>query len=96
MSEDPETRLRRLSMRSMRRGTREMDLILQAFSRRELAGLDPAELDLYEALLDENDQDLYRWVSGAEAPPARFAPLIARLAQGSRGLVRPGGGPIAV
>ncbi len=45
MPETPDARLGRLRLRSMRRGTREMDLILQDFAARELAGLSPADLD---------------------------------------------------
>ena len=56
--ETPQIRLRRLRMRSWRRGMKEMDLILGHFSDDELAGLSGAELDAYEALLSENDQDL--------------------------------------
>ncbi len=28
------------------------------------------QLDCYEALIDQSDPDIYRWVSGGEAPPA--------------------------
>ena len=79
MSETREIRLRRLTVRSWRRGTKEMDLILGRFWNAEGAGLEEGELDLYEAFLAENDQDLYMWVSGQAAPPERFAPLVARL-----------------
>ena len=78
-AETPATRLKRLRMRSWRRGTKEMDLILGAFADTRLADLDPAALSAYEALLEENDQDLYRWVSGVEAPPDDHAPTIAAL-----------------
>ncbi|MFD2441755.1 succinate dehydrogenase assembly factor 2 [Paracoccus kondratievae] len=57
--DDRQTRLKRLRMRSWRRGTKEMDLILGPFSDSELEGMNDPELDLYETLLDENDQDLY-------------------------------------
>ncbi|MCV6594306.1 MAG: succinate dehydrogenase assembly factor 2 [Silicimonas sp.] len=79
MSEDHATRMKRLAMRSMRRGIKEMDLILSRFWAEEGPGLSADDLDLYEALLHENDQDLYQWVSGQAAPPARFSALIARL-----------------
>lgn len=75
-SEDHATRLKRLTMRSMRRGTKEMDILLMRYSEARLARMDDAQLDTYEALLDENDQDLYQWVSGQAAPPAQFAPLV--------------------
>lgn len=63
-------------MRSWRRGTKEMDLILGPFADEHLAGLDARTLDAYEALLSENDQDLYRWASGAEPTPEEHATLL--------------------
>ena len=50
MSDD--TRLRRLKIRSWRRGTKEMDLILGPFADAELGGLSVAELDALEATGD--------------------------------------------
>lgn len=76
--ETPETRLRRLSMRSWRRGMKEMDLILGPYADAALAKLDAPALDAYEALLEENDQDLYAWVSGAApTPPSREGSIAA-------------------
>ncbi len=79
------TRLRRLGLRSWRRGTREMDLILGRFAEARLARLGPAELDLYEALLEEDDHDLYAWVAGRRPPPPRFAALLAEIARTAAG-----------
>ena len=79
MSESPEHRLKRLSMRSHRRGTKEMDIILGRYADDLLHGMAPGALDLYEALLGENDQDLYQWVTGQVAAPARFAALIGEI-----------------
>ena len=83
MTETRDTRLKRLRLRSWRRGTKEMDLILGGFADAGLAGLaglDDPELDAYEALLEENDWDLYYWITGAREAPAAHAPLIRRLA----------------
>ncbi|MEM7074798.1 MAG: succinate dehydrogenase assembly factor 2 [Pseudomonadota bacterium] len=77
MSEAPDIRLRRLRMRSMRRGIKEMDLLLMAYAEHRLPALTAAELDLYEQLLEENDQDLYAWVSGRDAAPSHLEVLIA-------------------
>ena len=84
MPEPRETRLKRLRMRSMRRGIKEMDIILSRFAETELDALDAATLDVYDTLLSENDQDLYRWVTGQAAPPGRFASVISRIAEGAR------------
>ena len=73
---DRETRIKRLRIRSWRRGTKEMDMILGPFADSGLAGLDDAALDAIEALLDENDNDLYTWVAGtAETPEAHRAAI---------------------
>jgi antitoxin CptB len=64
-------------MRSMRRGIKEMDVILSRYAEAALPGMDAATLDTYEALLSENDQDLLYWVSGRDDPPAALAPLVA-------------------
>ena len=69
MSEPEDLRIRRLAIRSWRRGTKEMDLILGPFSDTELAGLTGDMLDRYDALLSENDIDLYRWTSRQSPTP---------------------------
>ena len=80
MPETRETRLKRLRIRSWRRGTREMDLILGPFADGPLKEFDEGELAAYEELLEENDQDLYAWVSGRDRPTPAHAGLIARIA----------------
>ncbi len=75
-SESPEHRLKRLKMRSIRRGIKEMDLILGPFADKGLAALDAAALDLYERMLGENDQDLYQWFSGQKTAPDEYVALI--------------------
>ena len=74
-------RLKRLRIRGWRRGTKEMDLILGPFCDDEAAALSPDELDLLEVLMEENDQDLYRWVAGQGDRPDRFAGLLDRIAR---------------
>ncbi|MFA3916106.1 FAD assembly factor SdhE [Ruegeria hyattellae] len=81
MSEPRAHRLKRLKMRSMRRGIKEMDLILSAYAEANLAQLDPAALDLYDRLLHENDQDLYQWVTGQASVPVPYGELITDISQ---------------
>jgi antitoxin CptB len=81
MPEPRDIRLRRLTMRSMRRGIREMDIILTRFAGAQLGGLSDAQLDTYDALLEENDHDLYRWVSGQLSAPEHYRALIADIAR---------------
>jgi antitoxin CptB len=80
MSESRDIRLRRLTMRSMRRGIREMDIILMRYSRARLGDLSDEQLDIYDTLLDENDQDIYQWVSGQIASPDKYSAMISDIA----------------
>ena len=81
MSEPAQNRIKRLKMRSMRRGIKEMDIILSAYADRELERMSEAQITLYDALLDENDQDLYSWVTAQAIPPERFDDLLTDIAQ---------------
>ena len=66
-------------MRSMRRGIKEMDIILSGFADVQLIDMSGAQLDLYEEFLDENDQDLYQWVSGQAAGASQYEALINQI-----------------
>lgn len=81
MAETHENRLKRIRMRAWHRGTKEMDLILGRYTDDRLDQMSAAELDHLEALMAENDQDLYQWVSGQVGAPDQFAGLIADIAE---------------
>ena len=72
-------RLKRLKLRSMRRGIKEMDIILSGFAREHLVAMSDAQLDLYEKFLNENDQDLYQWVSGQEIVDKQYEGLVEQI-----------------
>ena len=83
-----EHRLKRLAMRSWRRGTKEMDLVLGPYADARLAAMAEAEVQLYDQLLEENDQDLALWVTGVTLPPDLFAALIAEISGFARERLR--------
>lgn len=89
MTETRETMIKRMRMRSMRRGIKEMDLILADFASRTLDDMDDAGLAQYDALLAENDHDLYAWVGGNAEVPDAYKGLIAQIAAGATGLTKP-------
>jgi antitoxin CptB len=79
MSTD-EARLKKLRLRAWRRGFREADLILGPFADRHVQDFSETELDWFEALLEQPDQDLYGWILEREPTPAEFdGPLMGRL-----------------
>ncbi len=65
MAENQRSRLRWLC----RRGTREMDLLLQRFMDEQYDHLHETERQALGELLECPDQDLYAWISGSRQPP---------------------------
>jgi len=63
-------RRRKLRFRAWHRGTREADLLLGRFADAHIDAFDEEQLGRFEALLSENDPDIYDWVTGRQAPPA--------------------------
>ena len=82
--ETQEARLKRMRMRSWRRGTKEMDLVLGPFADARLEALSEADLLTYDTILNENDQDLLPWVLGQFPAPAHLADLIAEIGDFAR------------
>lgn len=91
-----EQRKKRLKLRAWRRGTRELDLIFGTVVDRLLAGLDEQSVAQIEALLDENDLEVYDWLIGKTPVPEQhknkmmdelqnFAMLSAKLQLGRIG-----------
>ncbi|MFN3952998.1 MAG: succinate dehydrogenase assembly factor 2 [Pararhodobacter sp.] len=93
-----DTVLKRMRMRAWRRGTKEMDLILGPFADEVLPALDMPLRDAFEALLAENDHDLYGWITAriggaaqaGETGPAHYAPLLERIARHAEGRIAAG------
>ncbi|MEN2987394.1 succinate dehydrogenase assembly factor 2 [Tistrella sp. BH-R2-4] len=73
MAEDTDARRRRLRYQSWYRGCKETDILFGKFADVWLDRFDAAGLDAFEALLNENDIDLYNWLSGREPVPADLA-----------------------
>jgi antitoxin CptB len=72
--------LNRIRYRSWHRGCKETDLILGGFCDAHLQEMGEEELTLFEQFLDEDDAEIWGWITekSALANPA-YAPLLARL-----------------
>ncbi len=75
---DSTIRLKRLLFRSAHRGTKESDLLLGPYAERNLAHMSEAEINEFEAFLEESDSDIWDWVSGATQAP-KYEALIDKL-----------------
>ena len=89
MTEPRDIMIKRLAMRSMRRGIKEMDLILSAYAAAHLDHLSDADLRLYDSLLSENDHDIYGWITGQANPPAAYAAMMGDITALAAGLTKP-------
>ncbi len=79
-TETTDVRRRRLRFRSWHRGTRELDLLLGPFADAEIAGMDAAELDQYEAILTTPDPDIYNWIVQRDPiPPEERSAVLDRI-----------------
>ena len=83
--ETQEARLKRMAMRSWRRGMKEMDLILGPYADAHLAAMSEDRLVVFDKLLEENDQDLLPWVLGQLPAPGYLTDLIAEIGIYARG-----------
>ncbi len=72
MSESRESRIKRLLYQSWYRGCKETDRILGAFARKHLESFSEVEISAFEAILAENDRDLFNWLTGVEKLPQCF------------------------
>lgn len=68
--------LKKLLYRSWYRGNREMDNVLGAYAQTRLPNMGESEIESYRAFLEENDIDLWNWVSGQYPAPPEYAALI--------------------
>lgn len=72
MTEDRQTRIKRLRYRSWHRGTKELDLLMGPFADSELEALDGEGLDRYEALMEAPEPLLYAMLTGKASPPPEY------------------------
>lgn len=71
-------RLKRLMYRSCYRGCKETDALLGRLARAHLHSFSEADVTVFEALLDENDTDIFHWFSGIAPVPERYRDILSR------------------
>ncbi|PNG24481.1 succinate dehydrogenase assembly factor 2 [Methylocella silvestris] len=75
-----EARRRRIKFRAWHRGMLETDLLLGRFANAEVDRLGEAECDVFDALLEALDRDVFAWATGETPTPPEFdTPLFARI-----------------
>jgi antitoxin CptB len=67
--EDREIRIKRLLHQSWYRGCKETDKILGQFAKENLHQFGDKELDEFDAIMNEEDWDIWNWVTGKISLP---------------------------
>ncbi len=67
-----DTHRKRLLFRSLRRGTKESDLVIGGFAKTCIETMNEAQLGRFEALLERSDPEILAWVIGQKPVPAAF------------------------
>ena len=73
------SKLGKIGYRAKYRSIREMDLIFRQFWEIFKKNYTEEELVKFEKLIEEDDFDLYQWISGATAVPAKYQSLISQI-----------------
>ena len=71
--------IKRLKFRSCHRGMKETDALLGGFAQRYLDELNDQQLNRFEALLEENDIDIFQWITGKKPVPPELDHDVMRL-----------------
>lgn len=85
VNESAENKRARLLWQSRKRGILETCVILGKFAKEYLPTLSRAELDEYDIIMNENDWDIYYWITEAQDAPVPCpekwdkSPLMAKL-----------------
>ncbi|VBB68540.1 YgfY COG2938 [invertebrate metagenome] len=79
MRETRENLLRRLYYQAARRGTKEADLLLEAFARIYLPQFDSNQLAELDRLLQLQDHDILQWRLGHAPLPPKYDGPVMRL-----------------
>ena len=66
-------RRKQLLYRANHRGIKEMDIILGGFADQRIAGLDEAQLNELERLMELSDRQLLSWFTGELPVPAELS-----------------------
>ena len=71
--------LKKIEYRINYRSTREMDLIFRKFWSHFRNNHSEYELNIFKRLIDENDVDIYNWITGVSNTPEIYNIMIEKI-----------------
>ncbi len=79
MDNSKDKKIKKLLFRSMHRGTKEMDIILGNFAKKNLDSFSNADLNEFEEILNIPDDTLFSWYMKKTSIPSVFNNKILKL-----------------
>ncbi|RYE06546.1 MAG: succinate dehydrogenase assembly factor 2 [Rickettsiaceae bacterium] len=76
-----ENLIRKINYRSRNRGNRENSIILSKFCYQSLRSMSLYELNNFYNLLNENDLDIYQWLTENDCPIKSYSEIINKISQ---------------
>ncbi|MFN7225655.1 MAG: succinate dehydrogenase assembly factor 2 [Holosporales bacterium] len=81
MSDDLSLLRRRLHYQAGHRGTKELDIVLGRFAEAFLAIMSEAECRMFDALLNEQETQVWQWLTQQEPVPEQYRQIVELLLQ---------------
>lgn len=72
-------KIKELIYKSIHRGCKEIDYILNEFVMHKLLKLNDQELKIYEKLLDIDDYKIYSWLIEKSEPPKEYISILQNI-----------------
>ena len=69
---DLETYKKKIIYKASHRGSKEMDILLGNFINKYIELFNENELNIFDSILDCDDDDIYQWMIGKKDVPTRY------------------------
>ena len=69
---DLETNKKKIIYKASHRGSKEMDILLGNFINKYIELFNENELNIFDSILDCDDDDIYQWMIGKKDVPTRY------------------------
>ena len=69
---DLETYKKKIIYKASHRGSKEMDILLGNFINKYIELFNENELNIFDSILDCDDEDIYQWILGKKDIPTRY------------------------
>lgn len=73
--------IKELLYKSWYRGCKETDILIGNYVRSNAESMEKPEIEDLKKLMEENDYDIYNWITGTQEAPRHLKNLISKMSQ---------------